>query len=391
MKDKLRVGVIGAGRWSVGAHLPGFTRSPLSEVVMVCDLHQDLADAAAKEFDIPEAVTDAEKVLSRRDIDVVDIVTRGGSDSHAELTFAALQAGKHVLVEKPVCHDYRDVWKAHELALSKNLKTKVGLTFRYAPAIQYMYELIREGFIGQPFIFNGFEQNSQWIDPDNPMDKRIHRVPPVGETLRGTDPRPEAIELSSLEGYGAPTIDIGLMCTGSDLTHVVGMMSNMIPMRRRTNLDTERVRINIDDADIFIGECQNGALFSLQSSYVTVGNYPGIEARIYGSKGALICRLVEEFGECQTLRSATPDAVEFVQMEIPERFFPPRYVKGEPWRSLFYSNLVHNFMREIVDGGPENQGNFAQSAKVQEIINAAALSHRQHGWVNLPLEAPGGH
>ena len=159
IKDKLRVGVIGAGRWSRGAHLPGFTRSPLSEVVMICDLHQDLADAAAEEFHIPEAVTDAEKVLSRRDIDVVDIVTRGGSESHQELTFAALEAGKHVLVEKPVCHDYHDVWKAHRLALSKGLKTKVGLTFRYAPAVQYMYDLMREGFIGQPFIFNGYEQN----------------------------------------------------------------------------------------------------------------------------------------------------------------------------------------------------------------------------------------
>src|SRR5262245_9505721 len=136
MTEKLRVGVIGAGRWSTGAHLPGWTRSPLTEVVMVCDLHQDLADAAAAEFRIPEAVTDAEQVLARKDIDVVDIVTRGGSESHEELTFKALEAGKHVLVEKPVCHDYRDVIRAHELAKSKKLKTKVGLTFRYAPAVQ---------------------------------------------------------------------------------------------------------------------------------------------------------------------------------------------------------------------------------------------------------------
>jgi predicted dehydrogenase len=386
MTEKLRVGVIGAGRWSTGAHLPGWTRSPLTEVVMVCDLHQDLADAAAEEFHIPKAVTDAEQVLARKDIDIVDIVTRGGSESHEELTFKALEAGKHVLVEKPVCHDYKDVIRAHELAKSKNLKTKVGLTFRYAPAVQYLYDLIKEGYIGQPYIFNGFEQNSQWLDPDNPMDKRIHRVRPVGETPRGQDPRREAIAMGSLEGYGAPTIDIGLMCTGSDLTHVIGIMSNMVPFRRPTNLDTERARINIDDADIFIGECKNGALFSLQSSFVTVGNYPGIEANIYGSKGAIKVRLVEEFGECETIRMATPDAVEFVQKEIPDKYFPPVYDKGEPWRSLFYSNLVHNFATEIRDGGVENQGNFEQSAKVQEIINAAEKSHRTHSWVNLPLD-----
>jgi predicted dehydrogenase len=169
---------------------------------------------------------------------------------------------------------------------------------------------------------------------------------------------------------------------------VVGILANMVPYRRRTNLDTERERINVDDADIFIGECANGALYSLQSSFVTVGNYPGIEARIYGSEGALIVRLVEEFGVIQTLHGAKPDAVEFVRMEIPERFFPPEYREGEPWSSAFYVGLVHNFMQEIVEGGPVNQGNFAQSARVQEIINAVTLSHREHRWVSLPLEDP---
>jgi len=71
MAEKLRVGVIGAGRWSGSAHLPGFTRSPLSDVVMICDLHRDLAEAKAQQFGIPEVVTDYEKILQRSDIDVV--------------------------------------------------------------------------------------------------------------------------------------------------------------------------------------------------------------------------------------------------------------------------------------------------------------------------------
>jgi predicted dehydrogenase len=383
MADKLRVGVIGAGRWSGSAHLPGFTRSPLSDVVMICDLDRELAEAKAKQFNIPEVVTDYEKILQRSDIDVVDVVTRG---DHQDLVFATLEAGKHCLVEKPVCHDYRDVWRAHRLAQSKGLKTKVGLTFRYAPAVQYMFELVREGFIGQPFVFNGYEQNSQWLDPDNPMDKRIHKTKPVGEPEWGTDLTREGIHVSSLEGYGAPTIDIGLELVGSDLQQVVGILANMVPYRRRTNLDTERERINVDDADMFIGECANGALYSMQSSYVTVGNYPGIEARIYGSEGALICRLVEEFGVIQTLHGAKPDAVEFVPLDIPQRFFPPGRQEDDPWPAAFYGGLVHNFMQEIVDGGETNQGNFAQSARVQEIINAVALSHRERCWVNLPLE-----
>ena len=383
MAEKLRVAVIGAGRWSGTAHLPGFHRSPLCEVAVLCDLDRDMARSRAEEFGIPEVETDAEKVLARGDIDVVDIVTRG---DHQDLVFATLEAGKHCLVEKPVCHDYRDVWRAHELATAKGLKTKVGLTFRYAPAVMYMFDLIRQGFIGQPFVFNGYEQNSQWLDPDNPMDKRIHKERPVGEAEWGRDLSREGITVSSLEGYGAPTIDIGLECVGSDLTQVVGMLANMVKHRRRTNLDTERERINIDDADMFMGEAANGAMFSLQSSYVTVGNYPGIEARIFGSEGAIQVRLVEEFGVIQTIKTATPDAVEFVEREIPAAYFPPGYTEGDAWGTAFYGNLVHNFCQEILAGGAENQGNFAQSARVQEIINAVALSHRERRWVRLPLQ-----
>jgi len=359
---------------------------------VLCDLDRGLAAARAQQFGIPEVETDYQRLLSRKDIDVVDIVTRGTDrgENHQELTFAALDAGKHVLCEKPVCHDYRDVRRAHQVAASKDLKTKVGLTFRYAPATMYMQALIAEGFIGEPFIFNGFEQNYQWINADTPMDKRPHKERSEGSEIKGHDPRPEAIQVLSLEGYGAPIIDIGLMSVGSRLERVVGTLKNMLPYRRRTNLDTERERINVDDADIFIGECANGTLFSVQSAYVTVGNYPGIEARIYGSKGAVVCRLVEEFGECQTLHGAKPDAVEFAPMTIPDRFFPPGYQPGEPWPSLFYANLVHNFMQEIIDGGEENQGNFAQSATVQEVINAVELSHREHRWVDLPLDGSTG-
>jgi len=386
MTNKLRVAVIGAGRWSAEAHLPGWQRSPLCELVTICDLERDLAEQRAAEFGAAEIETDYQKVLSRDDIDVIDIVTRS---DHQELVFQTLAADKHCLVEKPVCHDYRDVWRAHKLARDKGLKTKVGLTFRYAPAIMYMFELIREGFIGQPFVFNGYEQNSQWLDPDNPMDKRIHRKKPANEANWGTDHSREGITVSSLEGYGAPTIDIGLECIGCDLTEVVGILANMVPERRRTNLDTKRERINVDDLDMFIGEAKNGALFSMQSSYVTVGNYPGIEARISGSAGAIQVRLIEEFGVIQTIRTATADAVEFVEREIPDRHMPPGYQPGDDWGRAFYGNLVHNFCQEIIDGGDTNQGNFAQSARVQEIINAVTLSHRKHRWIDLPLADDG--
>lgn len=116
MANKLRVAVIGAGRWSGTAHLPGWQRSPLCELVTICDLDGDLAARRVKEFGAKDSETDFGKILARDDIDVVDIVTRG---DHQDLVFQTLEAGKHCLVEKPVCHHYKDVWRAHELAQQK--------------------------------------------------------------------------------------------------------------------------------------------------------------------------------------------------------------------------------------------------------------------------------
>ena len=105
------------------------------------------------------------------------------------------------------------------------------------------------------------------------------------------------------------------------------------------------MRMNIDDGDIFIGEYTNGAIGSIQTSFVTIGNYPGIEARIYGEQGAIICRLVEEFGVAETIKIATPDAVEFEEVEIPQRFYPAGGHARESWRSLFYANLIKRLHR----------------------------------------------
>ena len=383
MSEKLRVAVIGAGRWSTRAHLPGWQRCSGVDLAVICDLDQELAQQRAREFGAGEAHSDYQAVVQRADIDIVDVCTRA---EHDPIVFAALESGKHCLTEKPVAHRAEEVWRAAALAKSKRLKTKVGLTFRYAPAISYMRELIEEGFCGRPFIFNGYEQNSQWLDPDNPADKRILSEPADDDPVGGWSPQAAEITVSSLEGYGAPIIDIGLMATGGRATEVVGVLKNFVPERRRTNLDREREPINIDDGDVFIASLDNGAIMTIQSSYVTVGNYPGVEARLYGDKGALICRIVDEGGEWQRLWSASADAVEFQRQEIPQRHFPPGYVPGHGWEETCYGNLIKNFVDEVRAGGDANVGDFAAGARVQEVINAVERSHRTRAWTAVGPE-----
>ncbi len=368
--DKLRVAVLGAGKWAECAHIPGWTRDPRAEVVVLADVEAERAEALAPGFAIPETTTDWQAAISRSDVDVVDIVTP--SHTHHELARAALDSGKHVLCEKPVAYDFRETLEAAELAKKKNLKTKLGFTFRYSPGIQYAKSLIDEGFVGRPYFFNGYEQNSQWLDPDEPL--RQAQIESDTKT----------IQTQSLEGYGAPIIDIGHWWIGCDLTRVTGILQNFIPERRVRGFEGRR-RMNIDDGDLFIGEYANGTLTSIQSSFVTIGNYPGVEARIYGEKGAIICRLVEEFGVAETIRIATPDDVEFREQTIPQRFYPVEGNARESWRSLFYANLIKDFIDEIQDDGERNQGNFLDGAWVQETINAVETAHHEKRWVSLPL------
>jgi predicted dehydrogenase len=367
----IRVAVLGAGAWARHAHLPGYLRDTRCKVVAIADPNRALAEQAASDFDIPVVARDHSEIVIREDVDLIDVCTP--SATHFELSMAALEAGKHVLCEKPVAFDYRDTLRAAAIARSRKLKTRLGFTFRYSPAMRYMKSLIDQGFIGRPFIFNGYEQNSQWLDPATPL----RQVDPAADQT--------VLQVSSLEGYGAPIIDLGMWFVGSPFQQVVGTMRNFVP-ERMVRATGRMMRMNIDDGDIFLGEFANGALGTVQTSFVTVGNYPGLEARIYGSEGALICRLVEENGVCEVLRAAKPDAVEFKELEVPAEFYPPGGSARESWRTLFYANLISSFIAELLAGDGPNEADFGDGARVQEVINAVEVSFRERRWVTLPLD-----
>src|SRR5258706_12628595 len=189
---RLGVGVIGAGRWANWAHLPGWSRDERCEVVAIGDREAGRAGAAAQEFGVPGVTCDYRELLKRDDIDIIDVVT--GDSEHFEINMAAIEAGKHVLSEKPVAHDFRDVRRVADLAANKGLKTKVGFTFRYSPAVRYLKNMIDNGSIGTPFIYNAYEQNSQWLNPATPLRS--------GERAGGGRPAP----VRPVEGVGRPGV-----------------------------------------------------------------------------------------------------------------------------------------------------------------------------------------
>jgi predicted dehydrogenase len=352
------------------AHLPAWSRDPRSQVVGIYDSGSEVVEG----FDQNLRVGSASELIDSAEIDIIDVVT--WNPSHYEYAAAAVAAGKHVLCEKPVHHDYERTRALSDLAQARGLRTKVGFTFRFSPAMIRMKQLIDQGFVGQPLVFNGFEQNSQFLDPGTPMR--------LGETTTTKDGQ---LRAASLEGYGAPIIDLGLWFVGDELEEVVGLLTNQVPTRVVPGRDRP-IPVPLDDADCFIGRFGNGAMATVQSSYVTVGNYPGLEARLYGTEGALICRLVEEDGVCERLWGASKESVEFKPLPIPDSLFPPGGSLHEPWPTSFYSNLVSDFLDDIEAPARAGGGTFADAARVQEVIDAVELSHLRHAWVTLPLSRP---
>lgn len=369
MRDRIvRVGVIGTGKWAEVAHLPAFERCRNAEVVAICGHDPKRNEQLAKRFGIQDACVDHHDIVERSDIDAIDIAT--STPRHFPLAMDAIESGKAILCEKPLAMTCRDAQVLCERAAARGVRTKIGFTFRYSPVIRRMKELIDEGFIGEPYLFNGFEQNSQFIDPKTPF--RWNPGPDSSRLMPG-----------SLEEYAPHLIDLGLWLMG-DMKRVLGRMKNFIPERMIRDAG-KMMSINTEDACVWLGEFRSGAQATFQTSFVAVGGYPGIEIRVWGSKGALIGRLTEEFGVSETLRTATPSRVEFEPADVPDRLYPSGYARNESWILIYFGNLIQNFVRELLNDR-EPEGSFRDGAKSQEIATAVHLSHLEERWIPLPLE-----
>lgn len=159
----LRTAVIGMG--PIGnLHARIYKDSPLAELVGVCDILHDRADAAAKTLAVP-AFHDAQKMLDALKPDVVSVATGGqeyGSD-HYEPTMQALQAGAHVLCEKPICNEIPPAEAM--VAKARELKRCLGvnLNHRFTPAAELAKKWVTEGRLGTLLLVN----MSMWIKNPN--------------------------------------------------------------------------------------------------------------------------------------------------------------------------------------------------------------------------------
>ncbi len=366
--ELLGVGVIGAHAWAEKAHLPGYAACPRIRRVAICDTRRERAEAMAARFGFERVYDDHRDLLADPDVQAVDVCTP--TDTHRDISRDALAAGRHVLTEKPLALAAADAFALARQAEASGLRTKIGFTFRYSPALRQLKAWIEDGTLGTIFHVHGFQQNSQFLDPGFPL-----RQYALGEV--GNDLIP-----ASIVGYGSHLVDLMRWCAG-DFAAVSASMRNFIPERTVRGKQGLQ-RAPIDDGTVAAVEFASGAQGVLQTSFIAIGNYPGVELRVYGSRMAAVARLIVEGGVAETLHAATPDQVEFRPVALPASAFPPGTDLHTPWPELYYRNLIRCWADEILDDGPA-ECTYFDGAKAQEIVNAVARSHFERRWVALPL------
>lgn len=161
--EKIRVGVIGSGGIFRGLHVPYYEMTDRAKIVAVADVKAESASEVAKKFGA-DAYTDYRQVLDRKDVDAVDVSTH--PKPHREITIAAAQAGKHILLEKPMC---RNVAEADEMLVTTD-KAGVALQVAYMlpfnPVYQKLKGLLEDGALGD--LQMAYNNQVGWFGPRHP-------------------------------------------------------------------------------------------------------------------------------------------------------------------------------------------------------------------------------
>jgi predicted dehydrogenase len=307
-------------------------------------------------------------MLDEAELDILDVVTSRGM--HFEPALAGIERGLDILCEKPLAHTLDEARTLYRRAEAAGVVTHMGFTFRYSPAVRYMCDLIRDGFIGDVYHVQGFEQNAQLIDPATPL-------PRIGFS-------PET-DSGALHGYGSHLIDLARWMVG-EYEQVVADMETYIGERPVLEEDTmEQVRV--DDSSVMLARFENGAHGVMQFTKVAIGNPPGVDLRILGSEAGLWVRLEETPDGYERLWAADVDDPVFRLLDVPDayqRALGEGAGAPEAYYQLYYAALVDHFLarvrrRETASGA----GGFHDGLRTQEVLEAAERSHRERRWVQL--------
>ena len=268
----VRLGFIGSG-FARRVQLPGLVFVPGTRATAIASGQQANAEAAAREFGLPHVFTDGVELARSADVDVV--IVSSTPDSHARYAIAALEAGKHVLCEKPMALDAYEA--AQMLAAADRRPDRfawVDHELRYEPNRRRARELIRSGAIGEV----------------------RHIELSLKPYLRG-DGRPQASDApwtwwfdgarggGILGAVGSHLIDLCRFWTGSEVAYVAGLVETFVT--ERTDASGVKRPVTADDFTSSVLRMASGAVATITLSTVAQQG-PGHLAQVTGSEGTLL-------------------------------------------------------------------------------------------------------
>jgi predicted dehydrogenase len=386
MKE-LNVGLIGGAGFMGKAHsiawsnLPMYCWPPpaLPRRYAVAEMDNALADDAAARYGFERKYVGWENLLADPKVDVVDICLP--NYMHKEVVLAAIDAGKHVICEKPLANTAADSKEMLEAAEKAGIVHQVGFNWRMPPAIRLAKKFVTEGALGKILDFRGFWLSEWAIDPSVPVSWRFDK------SKAGS---------GSLGDIGGHIIDYARFLVG-EVISVCGVAETYIRERPLPSAgiaygssghrDSQKTgTVDVDDNVAFMMRFDNGAYGFLEATRFSPGryNYAGFE--IHGTKGSL-------FFNWERM-----DEIQFCSMDdAPDRhgfrtIYPgPNHPHGNlfwpiPGYQIGYADTkmlqMLDFCRAFAEGKAV-ETTFYDGWKNAQVVDAVIQAVEQAAWVSV--------
>lgn len=351
----VRIGIIGTG---IGAavHIPVFRQLEDTEIVAIGSRRRERAEELATRHRIDFSSDDYREIVEHPDVDAVVIATP--PYLHHPIAIAALEAGKHVLCEKPMARNLAEARDMVNLVRTAGVTAVVNHEYRYMPARHHVKTMMDEGFIGTPHSASIIVFRSSLADPNGrPFSWLMEREKAGG----------------MLAASGSHYIDL-LRWWFGDIKAVAGLTATMVTHRRLPD-SSEMAHVDADDNFALMLRFQNGAIATIHVC-ATASTDAGEEITLSGSNGMILLQ-----GDGALWGARNQDAGLF-EVDVPRstaRKLPEfGHILARPT-----AMLATDWISAIRSGeAPAQVPTFEDGARVQEIIDGVHRSSAQGRWID---------
>ena len=355
------VAVVGTG-FGQKIHIPGFQHHSRTEVVAVYNPDLGKAKAIADSHNIRYAYNKLDKILALPEVNAVSISTP--PFLHYEMAKEALEAGKHLLLEKPMAMNAGQVKELYHLANQKNLVAIADFEFRFVPAWQLLAEYLQQGYVG----------NKRLIKIDWIVTSRANPERPWNWYARND------MGGGALGAVGSHAFDYISWLFGS-VKRLCGYLSCAIPNRPDPQAGNQLKPVDADDTCLIMLKLADGTPCQLSISSVAYAGR-GHWVEIYGDKGTLVLgsdNLKDYVHGFKLL--AAPAGKQLTEVEIPKRLaFPQVFTDG---RLAPFIRVIDRFV-ESIDAGKSLVPSLQEGFYSQLLMDLTHQSNESQAWVDVP-------